>query len=44
MENKVHLLPREIDDEVATMKLDAVGMGVDTLTPEQEGFLADWRE
>jgi S-adenosylhomocysteine hydrolase len=25
MENKVHLLPREIDDEVATMKLDAVG-------------------
>src|ERR687898_18046 len=44
MENKVHLLPREIDDEVAAMKLDAVGMGVDTLTPEQEGFLADWRE
>src|ERR671921_370947 len=44
MENKVHFLPREIDDEVATMKLDAVGMGVDTLTPEQEGFLADWRE
>jgi adenosylhomocysteinase len=44
MENTVHLLPREIDDEVATMKLDAVGMGVDALTPEQEGFLADWRE
>src|SRR5919112_428438 len=44
MENKVHLLPREIDDEVAAMKLDAVGMGVDALTPEQEGFLAAWRE
>jgi adenosylhomocysteinase len=44
MENKVHLLPREIDDEVATMKLDAVGMGVDALTPEQERFLATWRE
>jgi len=44
MENTVHLLPREIDDEVAKMKLDAVGMGVDALTPEQEGFLADWRE
>ena len=44
MENTVHLLPREIDDEVAAMKLDAVGMGLDTLTPEQEGFLAGWRE
>jgi adenosylhomocysteinase len=44
MENKVHLLPREIDDEVATMKLDAVGMGVDALTPEQKEFLAGWRE
>jgi adenosylhomocysteinase len=44
MENKVHLLPSEIDDEVAAMKLDAVGMGVDTLTPEQKEFLAGWRE
>ncbi|HSK86650.1 MAG TPA: adenosylhomocysteinase [Rubrobacter sp.] len=44
MENTVHLLPREIDDEVAAMKLDAVGMGLDALTPEQEGFLAGWRE
>ena len=44
MENKVHLLPSEIDDEVAAMKLDAVGMGVDTLTPEQKVFLAGWRE
>ena len=38
MENRVHLLPKEIDDEVARMKLDAVGMGVDALTPEQESF------
>ena len=44
MENRVHLLPREIDDEVARTKLDAVGMGVDALTPEQEEFLAGWRE
>src|SRR5215213_3946493 len=40
MANRVHLLPNAIDDEVARMKLDAVGMGVDSLTPEQEGFLA----
>jgi adenosylhomocysteinase len=44
MENRIHLLPKEIDDEVAATKLDAVGMGVDALTPEQEEFLAGWRE
>jgi adenosylhomocysteinase len=44
MEKKVHLLPKEIDDEVARTKLDAVGMGVDALTPEQEEFLSGWRE
>src|ERR687897_1820720 len=40
----VHLLPREIDDEVARTKLDAVGMGVDALTPDQEEFLLSWRD
>jgi adenosylhomocysteinase len=44
MDNKVHLLPKEIDDEVARTKLDAVEMGVDALTPEQEQFLSDWQE
>jgi adenosylhomocysteinase len=44
LDNRVHLLPKEIDDEVARIKLDAVGMGVDALTPEQEAFLAGWRE
>jgi adenosylhomocysteinase len=43
MENRVHLLPKEIDDEVARTKLDVVGMGVDALTPEQQEFLAGWR-
>jgi adenosylhomocysteinase len=44
MENMVHLLPKEIDDGVARIKLDSVGMGVDALTPEQEKFLASWQE
>jgi adenosylhomocysteinase len=44
MEPAVHLLPKEIDDEVARIKLDAVGMRVDTLTPEQEQFLLGWRD
>jgi len=36
MESAVHLLPKEIDDEGARVKLNAVGMGVDALTSEQE--------
>jgi adenosylhomocysteinase len=44
LENRVHLLPAEIDDEVARTKLATVGMAVDALTPEQEQFLAAWRD
>jgi adenosylhomocysteinase len=44
MENRVHLLPAEIDDEVARTKLATVGMAVDVLTPEQEQFLTAWRD
>jgi len=44
MDNRVHLLPAEIDDEVARTKLHTVGMSVDALTPEQEEFLTAWRE
>src|SRR5919112_5743963 len=44
LENRVHLLPAEIDDEVARTKLATVGMAVDALTPEQEQFLTAWRD
>ena len=44
MENRVHLLPKEIDDSVARIKLDAVNMGVDALTPEQQRFLTSWQD
>jgi len=44
MEKGVHLLPKEIDDQVAKTKHGAVGMGVDALKPQQEEFLAGWRE
>jgi adenosylhomocysteinase len=43
-EPALHLLPKEIDDEVALVKLNAVGMGVDALTSEQEEFLRGWRD
>ncbi len=40
----VHLLPKGIDDEVARIKLDTIGMGVDSLTARQEEFLRSWRD
>jgi adenosylhomocysteinase len=40
----VHLLPKEIDDEVARIELDVVGMAVDALTPRQQEFLRSWRD
>jgi adenosylhomocysteinase len=38
----VYTLPPEIDREIARLKLEAMGMGLDTLTPEQEKYLTSW--
>jgi len=38
----VHDVPKEIDREVARLKLTAMGIGIDTLTAEQEAYLASW--
>lgn len=39
----VHRLPKEIDDGVAAIKLDSLGMGIDALNPEQKEYLHGWR-
>ncbi|MEU2972519.1 adenosylhomocysteinase [Nocardiopsis alba] len=36
-------VPEEIDHEVARLELAALGVGIDTLTPEQESYLNSWR-
>ncbi len=38
----VHNVPLEIDQEIASLKLAAMGIGIDTLTPEQEAYLNEW--
>jgi adenosylhomocysteinase len=38
----VHAVPEEIDREIAKLKLAAMGIDIDTLTPEQEAYLASW--
>ncbi len=38
----VHTVPAEIDDEVARLKLQSMGIEIDELTPEQEAYLRSW--
>jgi adenosylhomocysteinase len=42
LERKVYIVPEEIDKEVARLKLRSMGVTIDTLTPEQEKYLASW--
>ncbi|WP_038055468.1 adenosylhomocysteinase [Thermodesulfobacterium hydrogeniphilum] len=44
LEKKVYKVPEEIDKEVARLKLNAMGIKIDNLTPEQERYLSGWQE
>jgi len=44
LENKVYNIPREIDEEVARLKLKTMGVEIDGLTASQEKYLTDWKE
>jgi len=39
LEPKVYQVPREIDEAVAQLKLDAMRLGIDKLTAEQASYL-----
>jgi adenosylhomocysteinase len=38
----VHLLPAEVDQEIASLKLRALGISIDTLTAEQLEYITSW--
>ena len=42
MVKKVYPVPQDIDEEIARLKLASMGIEIDTLTPEQEKYLASW--
>jgi adenosylhomocysteinase len=42
LERIVYRVPEEIDEEIAELKLKAMGIEIDELTPEQEEYLASW--
>jgi len=42
LEPGVHLLPKEVDTEIASLKLRALGLSIDTLTAEQVEYISSW--
>jgi adenosylhomocysteinase len=42
LEPGVHLLPKEVDAEIASLKLRALGVSIDTLTAEQIEYISSW--
>lgn len=44
LEKKVYSVPTEIDNEIARLKLEAMGVKIDKLTDEQLHYLNSWEE
>jgi adenosylhomocysteinase len=44
LEKRVYGVPETLDRMVARLKLEAMGVKIDRLTPEQEHYLASWSE
>ncbi len=42
LEKKVYTLPEETDNTIAQLKLKAMGVTIDTLTPAQKKYLSSW--
>ncbi len=44
LEPGVYDVPRDIDEAIAALKLETMGVRIDTLTPEQQRYLESWQE
>jgi adenosylhomocysteinase len=42
LEPKVYTVPPELDKEIARLKLKSMGIGLDSLSPEQQKYLSSW--
>ena len=42
LSKKVHKLPDDVDNEIARLKLESMGIAIDVLTPEQIEYLSSW--
>ena len=43
LEKRVYVVPEAIDAEVARLKLAALGISLDAMTPEQAAYVASWQ-
>ncbi|HXJ16466.1 MAG TPA: adenosylhomocysteinase [Candidatus Polarisedimenticolia bacterium] len=44
LQNQVYAVPEHLDQQIAKLKLESMGVQIDKLTPEQEHYLASWNE
>jgi len=44
LEKRVYSVPADIDAEIARIKLEAMGVDIDVLTPQQVKYLNSWEE
>jgi adenosylhomocysteinase len=44
LQNKVYPVPRDIDENIAALKLKAMGVKIDILSAEQKKYLTSWQE
>jgi len=44
LEKRVYVIPQDIDQEIARLKLEAMGITIDKLTEEQYAYLNQWQE
>jgi len=42
LEKRVLAVPKELDEEIARLKLESLGVEIDALTPEQREYLSSW--
>jgi adenosylhomocysteinase len=42
LEPGIHSIPVEVDKEIARLKLQAMGVTIDTLTPDQTEYINSW--
>jgi adenosylhomocysteinase len=42
LENRVLAVPKELDEEIARLKLESLGVAIDSLTQEQRDYLSSW--
>jgi adenosylhomocysteinase len=42
LKNRVYPVPKEIDEEIARLKLKSMNIPIDNLTPEQKKYLTSW--